>query len=141
MSSWLKIDSDMVYSYLFYVVLGLFLFPFFQYKLNLDAISYISIAEKYGVGNIPDAINGYWGPLLSWLMTPALFLGLDAVWSAKCLLLIIGAITLFQVRTLVDILGIKDIFRKVLLLISALLILNYALTLITPDLLLSLIHI
>jgi hypothetical protein len=46
---------------------------------NPDQMAYISIAKKYLAGNFKDAVNGYWSPLYSWLMTPLLALRVDAV--------------------------------------------------------------
>ena len=41
-------------------------------RLNTDAISYMRVGEYWSVGNLGFAVNGYWGPLLSWLMVPFL---------------------------------------------------------------------
>lgn len=46
---------------------------------NVDAISYISIARQYASGLIDPAINAYWSPMVSWLLVPFLWLGVDAV--------------------------------------------------------------
>lgn len=42
------------------------------HQLNPDAIAYIRIAGYYATGQTELAVTGYWGPLLSWLMTPLL---------------------------------------------------------------------
>jgi len=49
----------------------------FRWYINPDATSYFTIAEKYAHGNIRQAISGYWGPLLSWLLVPSVWLHVD----------------------------------------------------------------
>lgn len=49
----------------------------FFYRLNPDGVSYFKIAQNYASGEIKHAINGYWSPLLSWIITPAYWLGID----------------------------------------------------------------
>ncbi len=66
----LKKNYVLIFILILYFVFGLFLLNYYQYILNSDGISYISIAQKYMVGDFGNAINGYWGPLLSWLMIP-----------------------------------------------------------------------
>lgn len=55
----------------------------FNTQLNPDAVSYITIAQKYASGDIAHAINGYWGPLLSILMVPFLWVHVDPIIAAK----------------------------------------------------------
>lgn len=42
---------------------------------NIDGISYMSIAEQYAGGHWAEAVNGYWSPMVSWLMAPVMLLG------------------------------------------------------------------
>jgi hypothetical protein len=46
---------------------------------NVDGISYISIAKQYAAGLTSYAVNGYWSPLVSWLMAPLIAWGIDPV--------------------------------------------------------------
>lgn len=43
------------------------------HQLNPDAVAYVRIAGYYAGGQWDLAVTGYWGPLLSWLMVPLLF--------------------------------------------------------------------
>lgn len=68
-----------------------------------DEISYIDIAQAYAAGNWGTAINGYWSPLYSWLITPLLLYmsnPLKAVYVSKIVSLIIGLFTIISVRKL-----------------------------------------
>lgn len=49
----------------------------FRYSLGVDGISYISIAQQYADGLLSTAINAYWSPMMSWLMTPLVAVGID----------------------------------------------------------------
>jgi hypothetical protein len=47
--------------------------------LNPDGIAYIQVARHYAAGRLDLAVNSYWGPLLSWLIVPSVWLGADPV--------------------------------------------------------------
>ncbi len=64
-------------------------------RLTGDSTIYLSIAEKYLAGDFSNAINGYWGPLLSWLLIPMLSLGSTHVFAINALNLIFGCLTIF----------------------------------------------
>jgi hypothetical protein len=58
-----------------FILSAILLIGYYRYSLNPDGIAYIEIAKKYAQGDITQAINGYWSPLVSWLL--ALFVLLD----------------------------------------------------------------
>ncbi len=122
---------------LFYSALGILLFPLYRYNLDADAISYISIAKKYAIGNFNDAINGYWGPLFSWLLTPFILLGADPLPSSRILNLLIG-LPVFPVMSAISRqFCLSDKTRKVILATLVPVVLSFALFLISPDLLVA----
>jgi hypothetical protein len=45
--------------------------------MTADAVSYLRIAEYYAQGRFDLAVNSCWGPLLSWLLVPAVLLKVD----------------------------------------------------------------
>jgi hypothetical protein len=51
--------------------------------LNSDAIAYMRLAEHYAAGRTHLMISGYWGPLISWLMVPWLWMGLPVLTAAR----------------------------------------------------------
>ncbi|MHC4572433.1 MAG: hypothetical protein ACYS0C_10215, partial [Planctomycetota bacterium] len=55
---------------LIYLVAGISILKYYRYLVNPDGISYISIAQKYINGDFSNAVNGWWGPMLSWLLVP-----------------------------------------------------------------------
>jgi len=90
---------------------------FFYYeRLTGDATLYLSIAEKYLRGDFTNAINGYWGPLLSWLLIPFLYLNVTHVSAINALNLIFGILTITGVWTLSSRFEINERIRSLLLL-------------------------
>lgn len=67
----------------FAVVSAGLIVTWYRYQLNPDATAYISIARKYAHGDFRHAINGYWGPLLSWLIVPGIWLHIEPIVVAK----------------------------------------------------------
>ncbi|OPX58554.1 MAG: hypothetical protein A4E25_01612 [Methanobacterium sp. PtaB.Bin024] len=124
-----------------YLLLGLFFLNYYQYIINADAISYISIANYYINGNYADAINGYWGPLFSWLLVPFLFFGTNpfySLYSARILSLIIGIFTIVGIRRLSYKFEMEERIRTIIIVSMIPIVLYFALNLfITPDLLVT----
>lgn len=77
-----------------YVGAFFLLFPNYQYVLDIDAISYLHVAERYAKGAWQTALNGYWSPLFSWLLVPLVSMKVDLVLAAKYLNGILGLLTL-----------------------------------------------
>ena len=50
-----------------------------RWHLNPDAVAYVQIARHYAGGRFGLAVNSWFGPLLSWLLVPAVRLGLEPV--------------------------------------------------------------
>lgn len=85
-----------------YVILFLILLPFFRHQINPDSISLINISHKYLAGEFSLAVNGYWPPLVSWLLMPFILIFRDAVLSFKILSLFIGLFAIFSFGRLLD---------------------------------------
>ena len=66
-----------------YIILFFLLFPYYQYVVDIDAVSYINVAERVAKGEYYHSVNGYWSPLISWILVPFLKGGFDTVLSAK----------------------------------------------------------
>ena len=114
---------------------GLFLTP---YLSNADAVSYISVAQKYARGDFSEAVNGYWSPLLSWLLVPPILLSINPVLAAKGLILIGGLALSFGIFLLGRRFGLSGGIRILLAALALPIILfRYVLGPITPDLLVA----
>jgi hypothetical protein len=118
-----------------YFLAGILLLPYYRYQINPDGISYISIAEKYLRGEFGNAINGYWGPMISWLMVPFLAVGIDSLVTAKIVSLLAGLAALFGIWLLSFRFAMNNRVRIWMMLIMVPLILTFAVMTITPDVL------
>lgn len=134
-----KDNRTLIFVLIIYLLLGLFFLNYYQYIINSDAVSYISIAKHYVSGNYPDAINGYWGPLLSWLLIPFLFFGSNpfySLYSARILSLIIGIFTIIGIRRLSYRFEMDEVIRTIILISMIPIVLYFSLNLnVSPDLL------
>lgn len=123
---------------LFYVFTVSLLFKYYVYQINNDGIVYIDISKQILAGNFYGSINDYWGPLISWLMLPFLYFSktpLMGLYSAKLTSILIGFVTLFGIRRLSYRFEMKDGLRTLIILTTVPVIIYFALSFITPDLL------
>lgn len=122
-----------------YLIVGLFLLSLFRYHINTDVPSYIAIAEKYAHGHFRDAVNGFWSPLISWLMVPFILLGVDPLVAFKLIGIIAGLFAFIVIKNLLMDFSIPENVSTVL--VISLIPAFYAFTLITvnPDFLLAVI--
>jgi len=106
-------------------------------RLNSDAIAYMRVAEYWSVGNLSFAVNGYWGPMLSWLMVPFLWLSAEPLLAGKLAMLVSGAVffhgSLFLARSL----GLRLTDELIVAWVLALTIPNWMSNHVTPDLLVA----
>ncbi|MDP3732370.1 MAG: hypothetical protein Q8R31_05020 [Candidatus Omnitrophota bacterium] len=114
----------------------MFLLKYYQYQISQDGISYISIAQKYLNGDFRNAINGYCGPLLSWLLIPFLYFDLSPLIAIKVISLITGLFTMIGVKLLSYKFEMTERIRNIILFSLIPIILFFSLLFVTPDLLL-----
>lgn len=80
------------------IIYSAFIISSYHYeRLTADSTIYFDIAKKYIQGEYRDAINGYWGPMLSWLLVPFIFFGSSEVFAVNALNLIVGVFTIIGV--------------------------------------------
>jgi hypothetical protein len=120
-----------------YGVIALTLFQHYQYKLYPDTISYISIAHKYLNGDVANAVNGYWAPLLSWAMLPFLSIGFDSLESIKLVSILAGVATIVSASRLFTCFGVAAEIRRLMLLTLIFPVLYFSMSMATPDLLVA----
>ncbi len=122
-----------------FVFFSVILYPFLQYSINPDGISYLSIARKYAAGNFAEAVNGYWGPMFSVLLSIFLISGLPELLSTRLLQVLLGVVLFFLVRiaALDPGIGIKN--KNLLYFVFVPVSLYFVYWFITPDLLLAVI--
>jgi Dolichyl-phosphate-mannose-protein mannosyltransferase len=116
-----------------YLAWACFELPRVRYQINPDGVSYLAIAERYLTGNIGAALNAYWGPLFSWLLTPLLALGIEPLLACKVLTFAAGMATLFGGWILSGRYTRVLVIRAVISVALVPMILVWAASLVTPD--------
>lgn len=58
--------------------------------INPDGVAYIQNARHYAAGRFDLAVNGWFGPMLSWLLAPFCRLGVDMILAARLLGVLFG---------------------------------------------------
>ena len=98
------------------IIYSVLILSFHHYeRLTGDATLYLSIAEKYLNGDFENAVNGYWGPLLAWLLIPFLYFNLSHVFAINALNLILGLLTITGVWRLSYRFEIDEKIRSIVL--------------------------
>ncbi|MBI4945705.1 MAG: hypothetical protein HY840_04810 [Bacteroidetes bacterium] len=121
----------------FYFLLAALLSPHHKYYIHLaDTFQYLTIAQDYSMGDFTEAINSYWNPLFSWLLTGFLKIGIEPFSAIQLLQIIIGAIALLGIFVLIPFKKENRILFLLLWLSFAILIISFALLMASPDLLL-----
>jgi hypothetical protein len=120
-----------------YVTAGTLLVGYYRYQINPDGISYISIAQKYLNGDYHNAINGWWGPMYSWLLVPFLCIIPDGLLAAKILGLAVGIFIILALWRLSYRFEMAESIRITILFAAIPVVLSFAFSDITPDLILT----
>jgi hypothetical protein len=95
-------------------------------RLTGDAMLYVSIAQKYLAGDVHNAINGYWGPLLAWLLVPFLYAGISDILAIKLLNLVFGILTFIGIWYLSFRFEMSGVVRNTVLIASLPIVLKFS---------------
>ncbi|MET0556380.1 MAG: hypothetical protein ABW221_25305 [Vicinamibacteria bacterium] len=118
-----------------YALAGLCLLRGYGEQLNPDAISYLASARKYLAGDFTAAATAFWSPLYTWLLAVPLAVGVPALPSAKLVDLLSGAVALLGTWRLLSALQVDRVLRVAASATAIPVLLGFALTVATPDLL------
>jgi hypothetical protein len=75
-------------------------YPGMRHAGGPDGTAYITIGELWFTGQWSDAVNAYWGPLLSWLAGPLLVLGVPGFVALRLVILGAALVSLVPLRSL-----------------------------------------
>jgi hypothetical protein len=130
---WHKLPQWAIYA--LYVLAYLCLLPFFYRQTDVDTIGYIAAAEHYAAGDLYAGINGYWSPLLSWLLVPFLWLKVSSLLSIKLINLAAGVIALKFIARLARLFHFNEMYTRWCMLIAMPHLAMFSLCAATPDVL------
>jgi len=120
-----------------YCAFGIISIYVFRFNINPDGVSYLGVAETYLRGELWNAINGYWAPLLPWLLVPLLAVGVPGLIATKIIGFISGGVALLLCQHFVRLLTLREPSRCAVRVCLVPVILSMWTTVITPDLLLA----
>lgn len=115
-------------------IIGLY-FQFSYHKfLNNDTLSYINLAERYVAGDWQHAISGFWSPMYTWLLCICKLIGLPIPQSCYVINFLAAALGLYVLCKLARRYLTQPLFYIGFSLYALLLMLFYAMSSLTPDL-------
>ncbi|MBC6492753.1 hypothetical protein ACFSQD_17640 [Flavihumibacter stibioxidans] len=117
-----------------YSVAGLLMFYLVCCHINPDGIAYLTIAKNYANGNWHAAINAYWSPLLSWILSPFSFIPVELLFFYYALNFFLGLAGLFVFRQLMRQLEFGKPVQVLLIPVFTGFMLLFAFRFMTPDL-------
>ncbi len=120
-----------------YLLICLIFLPKFFYCIDADSISYIDIARSYLQGHWYYAINGYWGPLLSWLLIPLLAVKIHPLIAMRIVFIFSGGFLLFSANRLLFLSPHNKYIKRTVPYLLSLIIAKLALFATTPDIILA----
>ena len=106
-------------------------------QIDNDGVSYLRLAGYYAQGHLSQAINGYWGPLLSWLMAPLIAVGVSPLAAARTVLLASGLALTVGAWLFLGRLGLSRLARRAATICVAVMAVSNSVRTLSPDLLLA----
>lgn len=126
--------NQLIIILLSYIILALIFSYSHRYYINPDGITFLRLAGYIVEGNFQYSVTSHWGPLLSWLMAPLLFLGFDGIATGRILMFICGFALVFCTWLLTARFNLTGSIRFITMLSAALLVANWSRQAVTPDL-------
>ncbi len=120
-----------------YVVASWWAARAYRGQINPDGVGYVSVAERWLAGDGFNALNGYWSPLLSWMMAPLLAAGVSALMTARIVQTVAGAVVIAGADRVLAHLGVGRDLRFWFALALIPVVLWHAMTVTTPDVLVA----
>ncbi len=110
--------------------------PFVKWYVdNPDSLQYVSIAHHILGGRWALAVNGYWSPLISWMLVPFIYIFDDGIIAFKYLQMAIGVYVIAKWLSFLSLTEIEDKWKRVLGFAIIPFVISYSLNNLTPDLL------
>jgi hypothetical protein len=106
-------------------------------RFNPDAVAYVRIAEYYLDGRLDLAVNGYWGPALSWLIAVLTKVLGDPLIAARAAMAISAVVYLGCATRLYAALDLTAASVRLAVIVTGLATIGLSVQVISPDLLLA----
>ncbi len=106
-----------------------------RHALNPDGVAYLRIAGYYAHGQNDLAVSGYWGPLLSWMLTPLLAAGFSPLPAARIVMALTAVFFLQSCLAVFRAFELPESDQRLGAWLAAMLSVCWSVENITPDLL------
>lgn len=106
-----------------------------RHALNPDGVAYLRIAGYYAHGQTNLAVSGYWGPLLSWMLTPLLAAGFSPLLAARIIMALTAVFFLQSCLAVFRAFELPELHQRLGAWLAAVLSVCWSVENITPDLL------
>jgi hypothetical protein len=120
-------------------LVGLIYLWIFRNQINPDGVSYIQVAREYASFDIKTAVNGYWAPLLSWLLVPFIWMKIEPLYAYRFITLLLSLLLVAAAGYILNRqqpLGhMQKILQALFLSTFGILIIQWGGSVITPDIL------
>lgn len=83
--------------------------------LDADQVAMMELARHWAAGRVDLAVNGSWGPLASWLLVPALWLGVEPAMAARGLVVLLALLLTAGIERLLRVPALPPGTRRLLL--------------------------
>lgn len=117
------------------VIAGYYLIPDTLLLLTTDSLSYLSIAKLYAAGDWWNALNAYWSPAFSILLSVCYTWDIDPLYGGKWLMIIASILSVWIFFFIADACGIHRILNLCLCTAAAIVLMHPAIANFTPDVL------
>ncbi len=118
-----------------FIISSIIVFLKFKHYYTPDAISYITVTEHILEGNFYSSINGYWSPLISWIMVPFLFVLKDGILSFQIINIIISALIVYKILKILKQYAINEFIIQLTIFCLCILVPLFGLLYLTSDIL------
>lgn len=128
--------KDLILIIAIYLLACMAVMPYVKWYVdNPDSLQYVNIAHHILEGRFETCINGYWGPLISWLLVPFILFFDDGIVAFKFLQMAIGIFVIGKWLSFLTFVELDIKWKRYLGFAIIPFMVSYSLLNLTPDLL------
>ena len=128
--------KDLLLIIAIYLLACMAVMPYVKWYVdNPDSLQYVNIAHNILEGRFATSINGYWGPLISWVLVPFILFFDDGIVAFKFLQMAIGVFVIMRWLSFLMFVDVNEKWKRFLGFAIVPFMVSYSLLNLTPDLL------
>ncbi len=128
--------KDLLLIIAIYLLACMAVMPYVKWYVdNPDSLQYVNIAHHILEGRFATSINGFWGPLISWLLVPFILFFDDGIVAFKFLQMAVGIFVIMRWLRFLMFVDVNEKWKRFLGFAIVPFMVSYSLLNLTPDLL------